>query len=211
MLANGENSTMLCCENLSVSHSGKRIFSGLGFSLAPSSLLLLNGANGSGKTTLLKTLAGLITPDSGTVEYEGVVHYIGHRTAVKPRLTVKENLAFYAELYGSPELLMAGISYFDLEPFFDTPCYKLSAGWQKRVALARLMVCYSDIWLLDEPEVHLDARGKEILSKLIQVRLNQGGITLLASHEELKIPDTSVLCLEDFAAPAREEDINEYS
>jgi heme exporter protein A len=190
---------MLCCENLSVTQSGRVIFSGLGFSLASSSLLLLKGANGSGKTTLLKTLAGLIKPDCGQVEHEGTIQYIGHKTAVKPRLTVKENLAFYAELYGTPELLMAGISYFDLEPMMEIPCYKLSAGWQKRVALARLMVCYSDIWLLDEPEVHLDARGKEMLFKLIQVRVDQGGITLLASHEELKIPPTSTLAIEDFA------------
>lgn len=190
---------MLCCENLSVRRGENIIFTGLGFSLAPSSVLLLKGSNGSGKTTLLKTLAGLITPDRGQVEHEGVLHYIGHKTAVKPRLTVIENLKFYAELYNTPEMLMAGISYFDLDNVINIPCYKLSAGWQKRVALARMMVCYSDIWLLDEPEVHLDARGKEMLFKLIQVRVNQGGITVLASHdEELKIPPTGVLMMEDF-------------
>ena len=190
---------MLCCENLAVSRGRKTLFTGLGFSLAPSSILLLKGANGSGKTTLLKTLAGLITPDCGQVEREGVVHYIGHQTAIKPRLTVKENLLFFAELYNSPELFMAGVSYFELDAVLEIPCYKLFAGWQKRVALARLMVCYSDIWLLDEPEVHLDLRGKEMLFNLIQVRINQGGITILASHDELKIPPSAILQMEDFS------------
>lgn len=190
---------MLACENLSVSRGGKTLFKGLGFSLAPSGLLVLKGGNGTGKTTLLKTLAGLIQPDTGHIEHEGMVHYIGHQTAVKLRLTVKENLEFFAELYQTEALLMAGISYFGLEEFMDLPCYKLSAGWQKRVALARLMICYSDIWLLDEPEVHLDAVGKEMLFKLVQVRLNQGGIVVLASHDNtLDIPSAALIQLEDF-------------
>lgn len=194
---------MIHCENLTVTRGENIIFSGLGFSLMPGSLLCLKGANGSGKTTLLKTLAGLLSPKEGVIEREGIVHYIGHHNAIKPRLTVRENLAFYAELYQTPELIMAGINYFELQEVMDVPCFKLSAGWQKRVALARLAACYADIWLLDEPEAHLDTKGKEILFNLIYVRVNQGGTVILSSHNALPFTSLPELIIEDFkeAAP----------
>lgn len=189
---------MLACENLSVQRADRIIFRHLGFSLMPGSILLLKGHNGSGKTTLIKTLAGLITPHTGQVEREGILHYIGHKTGIKPRLTVRENLVFFAELYKTPMLLMAGISYFHLDPILDKPCYTLSAGWQKRVALARLVICYSDLWLLDEPEVHLDSEGKEMLWNLVHTRISQGGIAIIASHADLPVPSSCILQMEDF-------------
>lgn len=201
---------MLSCENLTAGYGEKRLFGSLGFSVGAGSLMVLKGDNGSGKTTLLKILAGggggyegLITFEGSDIRtlgthYAGQLHYLGHQLAVKSQLTVRQNIEFWAELRDTVDLVPAAIAYFKLQPLLDAPCYTLSAGWKKRVALARLMACYADIWLLDEPEANLDQEGKELLRNLIAIRADQGGTVILATHHISDFPQAAVLALGDF-------------
>lgn len=201
---------MLTCTNLSMAFQGKEIFHQLGFTLGPGTLLYLHGPNGSGKTTLLKMLTGLLTPTAGTICWNGApiaenrqaylkhVQYCGHKNAIKPQLTVLENLRFWAKLHGTPELLQPAIHYFDLGNHIDTPCALLSAGWKKRVALARMFTCFSDLWLLDEPDTHLDVHSQAMLANIIQTRVEQGGIVIVATHKENTSPLAPTLNMGDY-------------
>lgn len=204
---------MLTIDNLTCTRGGKTLFRHLGFTLGDRCALLIRGANGSGKTTLLKTIACLIHPQDGHIlyaneritgdhwpEYCQIIQYIGHQTAVKPQLTVRENLDFWVKLRHSEGRVEAALSFFDLVPYADTLCGKLSQGWQKKVALARLLACSGEIWLLDEPFVHLDDDSKVKLTSLINTRCEQGGSVIIATHEPVKVEHAVEIHLEDFAA-----------
>lgn len=200
---------MLSLENLTLRRGGRALFTGLGFSLMPGSLCVLRGANGTGKSSLLKTIAGILKAEEGAILWQGVpiaespdfLHqmlYIGHQNAVKRNLTVIENLAFWADLYDTAMLIPAALHCFRLEEVAEMPCGKLSAGWQRRVALARLVAVPSTLWLLDEPTTHLDEEGATLLNNLITTRCNQGGIVVMACHGEVGVKPASLMHLEDF-------------
>lgn len=160
-------------------------------------LLLIRGRNGSGKSTLLKTLAGLLpvhegrailaeTGDEGNAQSPWEILpkplYLGHKRALSLSMNVMDNVAFWARAAGYPELIDAALHYWDLEDIPDAPVSSLSAGWQQRVALTRLITMPTGLWLLDEPTSNLDGEGVELLHSLIQTRLEQGGLVLAASH-----------------------------
>ncbi|MFV9875460.1 MAG: heme ABC exporter ATP-binding protein CcmA [Rickettsiales endosymbiont of Dermacentor nuttalli] len=209
---------MLSCSNLTVESNYNTLFKDLGFSLLPGSLLILRGNNGSGKTTLLKLIAGITSPTKGSIVLEyynefNLINYIGHKNALKTELSVIDNLIFWSELYQTPELILPALTYFGLMDIQNIPCYRLSAGWQKKVALARLMACHSYIWLLDEPENNLDNASKQLLYNLIETRVSQKGIVIIASHNKYPLQYGQELFLEDFKtfAPNDNEDfINFY-
>lgn len=193
---------MLSCFNITVESNYNILFKDLGFSLLPGSLLIIRGHNGSGKTTLLKLIAGIITPTKGIISAEyhhtyNLINYIGHKNALRTELSAIDNLIFWAELYKTPELIFPALMYFGLNEIQDQPCYRLSAGWQKKVALARLIACHSYIWLLDEPENNLDNESKKLLYSLIDTRVRQGGIVVIASHNNYPI-NCQELFLENF-------------
>ncbi len=184
---------MLVCENLSCVRQESVIFQNLGFCLPEGTLLLLKGANGAGKTSLIKMLTGVLAPDSGCVAWNGVpirgnddfkrdLMYIGHKSAVKSDSTVEENLAFWAALYDTEILVPAALQFYGLTRFRDMPAAQLSAGWQRRVALARLIVAPSKLWILDEPTNFLDDEAVLLTASLIESRVKQGGIVVVASH-----------------------------
>ncbi len=178
---------LLTCDNLVIEPGGLPLFSGLGFSLLEGAGLVLQGANGSGKTTLLKILAGVMQPQSGAVTLrDGLdgtdILFIGHQHAIKLDATVYENLLFWSEMRGEPMLLGAAISHFDLHHLLDTPCRALSAGWRRRVALAKLICCPAQLWLLDEPTANLDADGEKMVLGLIKARISGGGGVIAAMH-----------------------------
>ncbi|MEQ1789559.1 MAG: cytochrome c biogenesis heme-transporting ATPase CcmA [Rickettsiales bacterium] len=184
---------MLTCENLRCVRGDNVVFSHLGFCLQEGSLLLLKGANGSGKTTLLKILSGLLPPDSGKIlwsekpirdnnDFKRDMMVIGHKSGVKADATVYENLEFWAKLYGTELLIPAALSFYNLNPFSDVPAAQLSAGWQRRIALARLIVSPCKLWLLDEPTNFLDEDAVMLTASLIESRVKQGGIVIVASH-----------------------------
>lgn len=201
---------MLTVDNITCNKNQQIIFNNLGFSIGLGTGLIITGTNGSGKTTLLRTIAGLSQPSSGTIlwnnqnvkelyaEFSADINYIGHKNFLKPKLTVLQNLNFYAALSGTEILIPAAIKYFGLEQIIDTPIYKLSSGWQKKVILSKLLYCPATIWLLDEPSVNLDVASKELLFNLISTKVADGGIVIIATHDEIFFPLGSAISLKDF-------------
>ncbi len=200
---------MLTCEHLEISRENRQLFSGLGVTLLPASLLVITGHNGSGKTTLLNIISGILKPDSGQIsfagkstaadpEFQADTIYLSHKNALKLELTVRENVHFWAALHGNPELTDAALHFFQLEPYAKTPCARLSAGWQRRVALTRLITNPALIWLLDEPDTHLDIEGIKMLHKLIADRLRNNGIIILTTHHPEMLRARLTLSLGDF-------------
>ena len=200
---------MLIAQNLSCLRGDRIIFNQLGFCLQEGALLLLKGANGTGKTSLIKILAGLLpvlegqilwndTPISDSPDFKRDLMYIGHKSAVKLEATVEENLSFWAKLYGTEMLMPAALKFYDLTKFKDTPTAQLSAGWQRRVALARLIVAPCKLWLLDEPTNFLDEEAVILTANLIETRVKQGGIVIAASHIMSSGVASHTLMMEDF-------------
>lgn len=182
--------------DLSVERGGRLVISNLSFSAPAGQALLLTGPNGAGKTTLIRALAGLIPIRSGTITLNGRgaqadddlrlsehCHYIAHANAAKPELTVRENLGFWSQFLGAQsETEDEAIATLGLAPLADIPVRYLSAGQQRRVAIARLLVTSRKIWLLDEPTVSLDAANTKRLVELGNAHLADGGIILAATH-----------------------------
>lgn len=201
---------MLTLNNISYYRNENRIFKDVGYTFGDKALVVVRGGNGSGKTTLLRIVAGLIKPSKGDItyafekvnkhmqEYHTMVNYIGHKNAVNTHLTVIQNLEFWAKINNALELVPAALKYFELEELADMECYKLSAGWLRKVALSRLMLSQAEIWLLDEPFNYLDEKSKNQLASLISVRCNQGGVVIVASHSDVPIKDYAELNIEDF-------------
>lgn len=184
---------MLTVENVACRHEDIIVFSQLGFCLPEGAILLLKGPNGVGKTSLLRILSGLSAPGEGQVLWDGKpiknndgfkrdLMYIGHKNAVKLESTVEENLRFWGKLYGSEMLVPAAMHYYGLGKFKGALAAHLSAGWQRRVALARLIVAPCRLWLLDEPTNFLDDEAVQLTASLIEARVGQGGIVVVASH-----------------------------
>ncbi len=132
-------------------------------------------------------------------EYLLSLLYIGHANAIKPELSVYENLRFWAELRGELMLVPAALNYFEMEEIADMPCRLLSAGWQRRVALANLITTPRLVWLLDEPATHLDAHAVNLLDALIATRCKQGGMVVLATHGANFPANANVLNVSDYA------------
>lgn len=202
---------MLSCENLSCARDETPLFANIGFCLAPGALLLLKGPNGIGKTTLMRMLAGLIPADSGQVAWNGQpiqdnadykrdMTYIGHKSAVKLDATVQENLSFWGKLFDREMLIPAAMAFYGLEALKDAPARQLSAGWQRRVALARLILAPAKLWLLDEPTNFLDDEAVALTGNLIESRVMQGGIVVVASHIMNSAIAAHTLWVADFKA-----------
>jgi len=163
----------------------------------PGTALLLRGPNGAGKTTLLLTLAGVVAPIAGSLALDGAdpdegpfLHFCGHRNAVKPRLSVEENLQFWAALNGGDGLpVLDALEQVGLGALARLDAGYLSAGQGRRLALARLLVSPRPLWLLDEPTAALDRQGQALVAGLIDAQLQSGGIVVAATHDELALAD----------------------
>ena len=166
-------------------------------SVPPGRCLLLRGSNGAGKTTVLLTLAGIVAPLEGSFNLEGAdpdagpqLHYCGHRNAIKPRLTVRENLDFWRAVNGPTGLAVeAALDEVGLGALADLDAGYLSAGQSRRLALARLVVSHRPIWLLDEPTAALDVEGHELVTRLLDHHLDMGGCAISATHDPITLPD----------------------
>lgn len=200
---------MLSFHDIAIKRGGVPLCSGVGASFLPGALCVLRGSNGSGKTSLLRVLGGLDDPASGEVYWEGEpisasadfhseCQFVGHRNAMKDYLTVEENLLFWARLHDAEMLMPVATQLWQLEPVLDQRYDLLSAGWRRKVALARLLVSPGRLWLMDEPMANLDKEGVEMLERLVQSRCAQGGIVILTSHIELDIPTADILFIDDF-------------
>ena len=184
-------------QNLRCVRGGREVFSGLDFAASAGELLAITGANGSGKTSLLRVIAGLLVASGGSVELEGggaelslaeQAHYLGHRDALKPALSVAENLSFWRDFLGG-EMGDGGrcLAAAGLDHAAHLPAAYLSAGQRRRLSIARLLVVRRPVWLLDEPTSALDAAGQALFVRLMRDQLTAGGIIIAATHAPLGI------------------------
>ncbi|WP_022727794.1 heme ABC exporter ATP-binding protein CcmA [Fodinicurvata sediminis] len=191
--------------------SGWPVFCDLHFHLESGDLLLLTGPNGSGKSSLLRILAGLLPPSGGDLLWnEAPLHggdsqspgigYVGHRNAIKANLTLQEDLAFWARFHGQPQhRILDALEAFDLKSLAARPGRVLSSGQGRRLALARLKVAQMPLWLLDEPLVGLDKAAVLALRNEIEQHRRNGGVVVLATHQDIWPVEEQRLDLSAFA------------
>ena len=196
----------LTVSKLSVLRASRHLLSSVGFEVSAGQALILRGPNGLGKTTLLRTIAGLQPVHEGQVDIpEDTAVYAGHLDGIKSTLTVRENLEFWASVFGTRSIDFA-ISAFDMEYLIDRPGGTLSAGQKRRLGLARLMVTGRPIWLLDEPTVSLDTVAVAQFGDMIAGHLDRGGLAVIATHIDLGLGGRAdTLDLSQFKAAAADQ------
>jgi heme exporter protein A len=191
--------------DLACLRGGREVFAGLNFSAESGEALVVTGHNGAGKTTLLRLIAGLLEPAQGEIELSGgaadaslpeQAHYLGHRDALKPALTVLENLQFwYAFLGGRDAPAALALEPVGLAGLAGLPAGYLSAGQRRRLSVARLLAAPRPVWLLDEPAAALDSAGQQCLLGVMQAHLAGGGIIVAATHGPLGLDGAKELRL----------------
>lgn len=203
----------LVADNLACDRGGRRVFAGVSLKVASGTALAVTGANGVGKSSLLRQLAGLVPVAEGAIRLEGGdgerppfehCHYFGHQDALKPSLSVTENLAFW-QAFAAPAPGLskkapapgvgAALDMLGLGHVASLPAAYLSAGQRRRLSLARLLVVERPIWLLDEPASALDAASENRLVELMNAHLRAGGLVIAATHQPLRLADTATLHL----------------
>jgi len=187
----------LSASGLGCVRGSRSVFDGVNLELCSGETLALVGPNGSGKSSLLRLIADLLRPSAGEIELDGgaadqtiseQAHYLGHLDALKPSLTVAENLAFWVRyLGGDMAALPASLASVSLGGLADLPAAYLSAGQRRRLSLARLVAVRRPLWLLDEPTSALDAAGQERLVELMRQHLAGGGLIVAATHGPLGV------------------------
>jgi heme exporter protein A len=192
----------LCATGLGCVRGARSVFNDVNLELSSGRALALVGPNGSGKSSLLRLIAGLLRPSGGRIELQGgdtertipeQAHYQGHLDALKPSLTVSENLAFWARYFGgAPAGLHEALAAAGLGGLSDLPAAYLSAGQRRRLSLARLIAIPRPIWLLDEPTSALDTTGQARLAELMRQHLGTGGMIVAATHAPLGIDATEL-------------------
>jgi len=179
------------------------LFEGLEFALNHGELLLLQGANGSGKTSLMRVIAGMLSLESGEIlwdgepvsrqrqSFHGALVWLAHQSGLKDDLTLVENLRFERALRPQssvePEQVFERLGIARLKAL---PLRSLSAGQQRRVALARILLADVPLWLLDEPFTNLDRDGRRLVTQLVEEHLADGGLCVLAAHQDVEISAT---------------------
>ncbi len=195
--------------NLSCVRDDLALFSELNFTLHSEQMLLIHGRNGCGKTSLLRLIAGLGLPDEGEVhwcgepiedlkaDYYQQISYVGHHDGIKGDLTAAENLRVAVAL-GQPSGLSVdeALDQVDLYGYEDILSHALSAGQRRRVALARLLVTVSKLWILDEPFTSLDVSGIALFGQLMVEHVQRGGLIVLTSHHPIALPDIELIRLD---------------
>mgnify|MGYP002636842917 CR=1 FL=1 len=195
-------------ENIRCVRGERLVLDGAGFRLADGDALILKGANGAGKSTMLRLMAGLMRPVGGQILWDDAeiaddttghnrrMVYVGHADAIKPLLSVYENVAFWAELSGhagaTPE---AAMQTFAIDHLQDLPARYLSAGQRRRVGLCRMLTQGAQLWLLDEPTTALDQATTDVLCGVIEGHRQNGGMVVISTHGEMALAETQTLGL----------------
>lgn len=192
---------MLTVNNLYCERDERVLFQNLDFAVAEGEISQIQGSNGSGKTTLLRILCGLNDDFSGDVLWQGVeqrkarqafnqdVFYLGHSPAINKTLTARENLSWYCASRGLTNMgqIKSALNSFNLYGYEDMPCYLMSAGQQRRVSLARMLLSQAKLWILDEPFTALDKQGVSNLETLLAEHARAGGAIILTTHHSLQM------------------------
>ncbi len=200
----------LIADNLGAERGGEPVVSGVSFDLGDGEGLVVTGPNGSGKSTLLRVVAGLLPAAGGTIRVEdggeewptpqAACHYLGHQNAMKTALTVEENLRFWQEFCGAPHMEIAeALEMVGLPQVASLPFGYLSTGQKRRVSIARLLVSWRPVWLLDEPTAGLDAASEKQFAALMAAHLEDDGIIVAATHIPLGLEGVKALRLEGAA------------
>lgn len=191
--------------------SDRIVFAGLDFAVGPGEALVLSGPNGSGKSSLLRLMAGIAAPAAGEIAWRGTpvrddperffgdMHYVGHRDAVKPALTVRENLAFHVALRPGSADIDGALDSVGLAALADLPARMLSAGQTRRLTLARILASPAGLWLLDEPTIALDTRSVERIRGAIADHRANGGVVVASTNVPLGIDDALSINMANFA------------
>lgn len=204
-----EKSSTYCleAEDLGCIRDDRTLFDGLSFRLVSGQVLLLAGRNGSGKTSLLRLLCGMRQPDAGEIRWDGEdifrlgpdyhahIAYVGHKDGVKQDMTSYENLKMARGL-GAPNTQVGiddALDQVELSGFDDVVARNLSAGQQRRLALARLLVTRANLWILDEPFTSLDTHGISVVEGLFARHVGQGGMLAVTSHHQVTLNDADIL------------------
>ena len=201
MLASSKH--ILRVDDLSCIRDDRVLFAGLGFSVEPGQILLLEGQNGSGKTSLLRILCGFREPDSGTVlwrgepidsaQYYSDMAYVGHMDGIKKELTVLENLKLHLALGRPGKLSIAeALDKIQLPGYDATLIQALSAGQKRRLSLARLLITRNILWILDEPFTSLDKQGIALIESLMADHCANDGLIVMTSHHDVNLHGINV-------------------
>lgn len=202
------DSAVLEIVDLSCERDGRELFAGLNASVQSGEVLQVKGPNGSGKTTLLRVLTGLSSNYEGQLrwcgadlaessyDYQSQLLYIGHQPGIKRVLTPQENLSWYCGLGSVANRdISAALAEVGLAGYEDVPCYRLSAGQLRRVALARLYLGGARTWILDEPFTAIDYQGVDKLRGVFSQHVAGGGLLILTTHQDLGMEGVKVLDL----------------
>jgi len=210
LVNNHANCPLLQLVNLGCERDERLLFAGINLALYPGEALQILGANGAGKTTLLRVLARISREYLGELHFRGLAYpncawelatdslYLGHTPGIKKSLTPLENLRWYAAQTPVSGELINALAAVGLGGYEDTPCYQLSAGQLRRVALARLHLSTASLWILDEPFTAIDKPGVAALEQLIDAHCRVGGAVVLTSHQDLGLESLRQLDLHDY-------------
>lgn len=193
----------LSASGLTLFRGERCLFTDLEFALNPGELLLLEGKNGSGKTSLLRAIGGLIEFETGSVAWDGTdvrrqrqvfhaaIAWLAHRTGLKGDLTLVENLRFEANLRAQKNVdFDAILARLGIERLKKLPLRALSAGQQRRVGLARMLLSHVPLWMMDEPFTNLDRQGRSLVLELVDEHLADGGMCIMAAHQDVEVKGT---------------------
>jgi heme exporter protein A len=199
---------MLDAINLTCVRDDRVLFSELSFTVQPGEMVQIAGINGAGKTSLLRILAGLAQAEEGEVKWQGEglsrmryqyhqdLLWLGHQPGIKTVLTAFENLSFY-HANSAESLRWQALTEVGLAGFEDLPVNQLSAGQQRRVALARLWLSTQKLWILDEPFTAIDVTGVEKLTSQLQRHTENGGMVILTTHQPLAVGNVRQVHLQE--------------